>query len=452
MDNALRQYIELYRDNRSEIDSASAPVLNARRPDACRMLELTSLPKPGSEDYEVTDLPAILSPDYGVNIRRVQLPVNPAESFRCGIPRMTPALFFMVNDRFGTIRDSYSALPEGIEVTGLAEAARRMPEVVEKYYGRLADMENPLVALSDLLSQDGLWIRVRAGVKVKTPVQIVNILGGAEKMLAPRRVLIVMEEDSEVSILSCDHTAGESDGCLALQTVEIFAGERSCLHYYDMEESAASTSRLATLWLRQEAESDVTVGGMTIYNGRTRNEYHTVFAAPDSRLSLVGMGIADDDRVIDVFSKVCHDSPRCNTDELFKFSVDGRARCGFGGMIRVAEGAEKTEAYQSNRNLVGSDEARMHSRPQLEIYNDDVKCSHGSATGQLDQMQLFYMRTRGLSEAQARLLLKQAFMADVIEKVGIPGLSERLTHIVERRFAGEGAGCHNCASECPSHL
>ena len=119
-------------------------------------------------------------------------------------------------------------------------------------------------------------------------------------------------------------------------------------------------------------------------------------------------------------------------------------------MVKVAHGAEKTESSQTNRNLIGSHEARMHSKPQLEIYNDDVRCSHGSATGRLDEMQLFYMRTRGLDESEARLLLKQAFMADVIDKVAIPGLRERLIYMVERRFAGESAGCNDCNSECLS--
>ena len=117
-------------------------------------------------------------------------------------------------------------------------------------------------------------------------------------------------------------------------------------------------------------------------------------------------------------------------------------------MIYVDENASQTVAYQANRNLVGSDEARMHSKPQLEIYNDDVKCSHGCAIGQLDPMQIFYMRSRGISEAEARLLLKQAFMADVIEGVRLPVLRDRLRQIVDRRFSGEDASCAECPAKC----
>lgn len=450
MENSLRQYIDLYKAHRAEIDSHSAHVLNSRREEACRILETMKLPRYGSENYEVTDLPAILSHDYGVNIRRVSLPVNPAESFHCGVPRMSTSLFMLVNDRFGMTRDSMAGIPEGVEIGSLAEMARRRPEHVADYYGRLADMTDPIVALSTLLAQDGIWISIPEGVKVERPLQLVEILGGADNLMAVRRIVVVAGKGSAARLLICDHTVESARDMMALQTVEIFAGEGAHLEVYDLEESAESTRRLSSLWLSQDRDSKVTLNGMTIYNGVTRNEYHCRFAAPGSELRLFGMGIADHERIIDTYSVVDHDNPRCHTEELFKFSVDDMARCAFNGLVRVAPGAEKTEAYQSNRNIIGSDTARMFSRPQLEIYNDDVKCSHGSATGCLDELQLFYMRTRGLDEDTARLLLKQAFMADVIDKVEVPGLKERLTHMVERRFAGESAGCHDCQSSCPS--
>ncbi|MDE6637845.1 MAG: SufD family Fe-S cluster assembly protein, partial [Muribaculaceae bacterium] len=135
-------------------------------------------------------------------------------------------------------------------------------------------------------------------------------------------------------------------------------------------------------------------------------------------------------------------------DEVFKYVVDDDAVGSFAGLIYVAEGAMKTEAYQSNRNLVGSDSSKMHSKPQLEIYNDDVKCSHGTAIGQLDEKQLFYMMTRGISEEQARLMLKQAFMSDVIDGISLPPLRDRLKLMVERRFAGEQTACSSCPVGC----
>ena len=187
------------------------------------------------------------------------------------------------------------------------------------------------------------------------------------------------------------------------------------------------------------------IDGITLYNGTTRNEYYCRFEGENASLRLLGMGIEDECRKVSTYSRIDHAVPRCHSDELFKFSIDEEARGAFTGRIYVAEGAVKTEAYQSNRNLVGSDTARMESKPELEIYNDDVKCSHGSAIGQLDPLQMFYMRTRGIDEPTALLLLKQAFMADIIDGVRVEALRDRLHLLVERRFAGAASACASCA-------
>ena len=257
-----------------------------------------------------------------------------------------------------------------------------------------------------------------------------------------------MEEDSEAKVLFCDHTQTSDVDFCSLQVVEIYAGARSRLDFYDLEESTRRTSRLSSLWLRQEADSEVLLDSMTLFNGTTRNEFFTRFAGRHARLRMLGMGIEDDSRRLDTYSRISHDVPVCTTDELFKYTVDDEAMGAFSGLIYVAEGASKTEAFQSNRNLVGSESATMHSKPQLEIYNDDVKCSHGTAIGQLDEKQLFYMMTRGISEAQARFMLKQAFMSDVIDGISLPPLRDRLKLMVERRFAGEKAACASCPVSC----
>ena len=267
-------------------------------------------------------------------------------------------------------------------------------------------------------------------------------------LLASRRILIVMEEDSEAKVLVCDHTQAPKIDFCSVQVVEIVAGERSRLDFYDLEESTQRTARLSSLWMRQDADSEVLLDSMTLYNGITRNEFHTRFAGRHARLHMLVMGIEDESRRLDTYSRISHDVPECNTDELFKYVVDDDAVGSFAGLIYVAEGAMKTEAYQSNRNLVGSDSAKMHSKPQLEIYNDDVKCSHGTAIGQLDEKQLFYMMTRGISEEHARLMLKQAFMSDVIDGISLPPLRDRLKLMVERRFAGEQTACSSCPVGC----
>ena len=445
---ALDQYIDLWQEHGGLIDSKAPEVINRRRPEAASSLIEQGLPSAKDEDYRHTDFEKILSPDYGVNVARVRIDVNPSETFRCDVPMLSTSLFLVVNDAFAETEGCRDKLPEGVDVMSLAAFARSNPEFMSDHYGRLADMANPIVALNTLFCQDGVVVRVRKGVKVEPTIQIVNIFKNSAPLLAARRVLVVMEEDSEAKLLFCDHTQTPDVDFCSVQVVEVFAGERSHLDFYDLEESTRKTSRLSSLWLRQEADSEVLLDAMTLYNGTTRNEFHTAFSGRHARLRMLGMGIEDDSRRLDTYSRISHDVPDCTTDELFKYTVDDEAAGACAGLIYVAEGASKTEAFQSNRNLVGSDTAKMHSKPQLEIYNDDVKCSHGTAIGQLDEKQLFYMMTRGISEAQARFMLKQAFMSDVIDGISLPPLRDRLKLMVERRFAGEQTACASCPVSC----
>lgn len=441
---ALDQYIELGEKHAALIDANGARPLNDLRPEALGLLKEMRLPKEGADNYENCDLEGLLAPDYGINLARVSIDVNPQATFHCDVPMLSTSLFMMFNDTFVATDKAYEGLPEGVEIGSLRKFGLDYPEKVAEYYGKVADMHNPLVALNTLFAQDGLYLRVRKGVKLEKPLQLVNILENGAPLMAVRRLLIVMEEDSKATLLVCDHTQNPDVGLMSLETVEIFAGKNSTFDYYDLEESTEKTSRLCALYLRQEGGSDVNIDGLTLFNGTTRNEYHTVFKGENASLHLYGMGIEDASRKVSTYSRIDHSAPRCNSDELFKFTLDDEARGAFTGRIYVAPGSVGTEAYQANRNLVGSDDARMESRPELEIYNDDVKCSHGCAVGRLDDMQLFYMRTRGIDESTARLLLKQAFMADIIDRIRVEALRDRLRIMTERRFAGEKSACASC--------
>ncbi|MBD5222431.1 MAG: Fe-S cluster assembly protein SufD [Bacteroidales bacterium] len=442
--SALKQYIDLYEAHSELVNEYGSPALNSLRKKALDILLHTRLPKKGSENFDNIDLNDILAPDYGINLQRIAPDVNTDLTFRCDLPVSRQSVLMNMNDTFTASDDAYDNLPDGVDVGSLAEFAKFNPEIVEKYYGRVADMNNPIVALNTLFAQDGLYLHVRKGTRLEKPLQLVNILSSARPLMAVRRLLIVIEEDAEAKLLVCDHSQNDDTDLLSLETVEISVGEHSRFDYYHIEESSKSTKRLSALYLNQQASSTVTVDGITLFNGVTRNEYYTRFEGEGASLKLYGMGIEDDNRVISTFSHIDHRVPECKSDELFKFTIDDHASGDFTGRIHVAEGASKTEAYQSNRNLVGSATAKMNSKPQLEIYNDDVKCSHGCAIGQLDPMQVFYMRTRGISEATAKLLLRQAFMSDVIDAIDVQALRDRLHILTERRFAGLQSACGNC--------
>ena len=446
--NSLSQYIELFKQHAQMVDKGSCDVMNRMRTEALNILEHTALPPKGSENYETTDLSEILAPDYGLNIARVNIDVNAGAAFQCGVPNLTSALFFFRNDLYAEAKDARKNFPEGLYVGSIKSFCEQYPMLAEKYYGKISDMRNPLVALNTMLAQDGIVVWAKEGVKFEKPIQIVGVLENGMPLMAIRRLLVIAEKDSEVKLLVCDHTQNNDVKFLNLLTTEISAGENASVEICEMEESSQLTNRLASLYSRQDRGSRVSAIGITLYNGMTRNEYHCSFSGPDASLKLSGMAIEDQERKLDTYSAVEHTFPRCLTDELFKYVVDDKAVGTFSGLIKVLKGADKTEAYQNNRNIIGSEGARIYSKPTLEIYDDDVKCSHGSATGQLDEKQIFYMRSRGLAKDQAVFLLKQAFMADVIDRISIPDFKLRIHSLVERRFAGESANCTSCKNNC----
>lgn len=445
---ASSQYINIYNENKELINANSADCLNNHRQSALEKLNILNLPELGSENYPFTDLSESIAPDYGINIARLQIPVNPAASFKCDVPNMSTAMFFLINDAWACTDNSFNKIPEGVIIGSLAKVAKSNPELVGKYYNTIADIDNPIVQLNTLLCQDGLFMFVPKGVKVDKPIQLVNILQSEVSLMVCRRILIVLEEDAEAQLLMCDHTQNQSLDFLNLQTIEIIAKKGAKFDIYDLEESSDKTNRLSALYLSQEENSNVLIDGITLSNGNTRNEYFVDLNGKNSELNILGMAIQDNKKVIDTHSVIRHNVSDCCSNELFKFILDDESKGAFSGRIFVAPGASKTSAFQTNRNIVGSDMAKVHSKPQLEIYNDDVKCSHGSATGQLDESQVFYMRARGLSETTAKTLLKQAFMADVIDGVRLQSLKDRLKMLVEKRISGTDVTCSNCSSDC----
>lgn len=446
--DALKQYLDLYRGNKALVEKGSSEIMNRHRQEALDILDNTTLPKKGAENYETIDLGEILSPDFGVNLARINIDINSSAPFHCGVPNLTSSLFFFRNDLYAESSIARRDLPEGLYVGSLKKFCEEHPFEAAKYYGEIADIRNPLVALNTLLVQDGIVIWAKEGLKCQHPVQIVGILENGLPLMALRRILIIVEREAEIKLLVCDHTQNDEVKFLNLITTEIYAGENSKVEMCEMEESSEHTSRLSAAYVKQSSSSSVTAVGVTLYNGVTRNEYHCNFSGSDARLRLAGMAIEDKERKIDNYTVVEHTYPGCHTDELFKYVVDDKAIGAFSGLIKVMKGADKTEAYQSNRNIIGNDGARVYSKPTLEIYDDEVKCSHGSTIGQLDPRQIFYMRTRGLSEEQARFLLKQAFMADVMDIIPMEDFRKRLQLLVEKRFAGADRNCTSCRNQC----
>lgn len=441
---AEQQYIDLFAQCEDLVCRESSGVMNVSRAAALADFDRLGFPSSRAEDYRYTDVSRSFAPDYGMNLKRVKIPVNPQDVFHCDVPNLSTSLYFVVNDSFYHQALPKAHLPEGVYAGSLKDFSDERPEVAARYYGKLAtSSKNGIVALNTMFAQDGFVVYVPQGVAVERPIQLVNIFRSDVDLMASRRVLVIMEPRSEAKLLVCDHSI-DTVRFLANQVIEVFVGEGASFDYYDLEESSDTTTRFSSLFVKQEAGSNVVINGITLTNGLTRNDYQVELLGERAETTLCGMSILDKEQHVDTYTHITHAVPRCKSNELFKNVLNDQAVGAFSGRILVREGADKTEAYQSNRNLCATREARMYSKPQLEIYADDVKCSHGMTTGQLDEEAIFYMRSRGISLDEARMLLSVAFTSDVIDHVRVEALRDRLHRLVEKRFRGELAKCAGC--------
>ena len=424
-----QQYIDLFSQCEAMICQHSCEVMNAPRAAAFADFERLGFPTREDEKYKYTDISKLFEPDYGLNLKQLDIPVNPYDVFKCDVPNMSTSLYFVVNDAFYGKALPKSHLPEGVLFGSLRQLAVEHPELVKMYYGRLADTEKDgVTALNTALAEDGVLLYVPSGVVVERPIQLVNILRSDVNLMVNRRVLIILEDGAQARMLVCDH-AMDAVNFLATQVVEIFVGRDAVLDLYELEETHNSTVRVSNMYVQQDSGSNVLLNGMTLTGGTTRNSVNVTLAGEGAEINLCGI----------------HAVPRCTSNELFKYVLDDQATGAFAGLVLVRPGAQHTSSQQTNRNLCATREAHMYTQPQLEIYADDVKCSHGATVGQLDDAALFYMRQRGIPVHEARLLLMFAFVNEVIDTIRLDALRDRLHLLVEKRFRGELNKCQGCA-------
>ena len=471
--NSEQQYIELYQQAREMIFSHAPEAMNAVRDEAFENFKTLGFPSRKVERYKYTDMQKLFEPDYGVNLSRLQIPVDPYEAFHCDVPNLSTSLYFVVNDMFYHDEKPKGHLPEGVIIGSL----RDYPELVSKYYTKQAKTsEDAVTALNTMLAQDGLLVYVPKNVKVDRAIQVINILKAptlrvksdarisssepevarpsakatpqnaqrqVPDLMVNRRVLIVLEENAEIKMLFCDHAADDRN-FLATQVIEAYVGENASLDLYCMEETHHKNVRVSNVYIDQQANSRVNHNVITLHNGITRNKFDLTFSGEGAECQCYGCVIADKQQHVDNNTLITHQVPHCTSNELYKYVLDDKAVGPFAGRVLVEHGAQKTISQMTNQNLTATKEARMYTQPMLEIYADDAKCAHGSTVGQLNDAALFYMRQRGISLNEAKLLLQNAFINEVIDHMQLEPLRDRLHYLVEKRFRGELNKCSGC--------
>ena len=442
--NSEQQYIDLYTEASEMIKSHPAEPLNAVRDRAFADFKAQGFPTRKVERYKYTDMAALFAPDYGLNLNRLAIPVNPYDAFKCDVPNLSTSLYFIVNDSFCSQKLPQVQLPAGVIVDSLRHIAVEKPDFIAKYYAQIAAThEDAVTALNTMLAQDGLFVYVPKNVKVDRTIQIINILRADVDLMVNRRVLVVMEQGAEAKLLFCDH-ATDDRKFLSTQVIEAYVGDNASLELNCLEETHLKNVRVSNVYIEQQANSRVNHNVITLHNGVTRNRLDLVFKGEGAECHCNGCVVADKQQHVDNNTLIDHQVPHCTSNELYKYVLDENAVGAFAGRVLVRHDAQKTISQETNQNLCVTKTARMYTQPMLEIYADDVKCAHGSTVGQLNDAALFYMQQRGISLKEAKLLLEFAFINEVVDKMELEPLRDRLHHLVEKRFRGELNKCEGC--------
>lgn len=456
LEKARQIYANLYRNYREVLRLNSAAVLDAARDEAFGCFERQGFPTRQDESYRHCDLSEALSVDYGMNLYRLGIPAHPSDVFRCDVPSLSTRLYFIVNDLYYPNK-KLVPLPDGVLCGSLNTLLQEHPEI-GGYYNRLCAqgcydakgkkyVRDSYAAMNTAFAQDGLLLYIPKGVRLDKPLQLVQMFHGEIDILATRRLLIILEDNASANLMVCDHaiTGGKY---FSNQVAEIYLGQGSHLEYYEIEMTHDNTARVANTFASLASDSSFVMNYIGLENGLTRNNVYLKMDGRGAEAELSGLNLLSRKQQADQHILVDHTVSGGSSNQLYKYVLDGASTGVFGGKVLIRENAQQTSAYQSNANLCLGDDSRMHSQPQLEIYADDVKCSHGSATGQMDENALFYMRQRGLDEEEAKRLLKFAFTADVVDRIPFKPLQDRVRMLIGKRFKGELSKCHECKI-CP---
>ncbi len=431
-------HLQNFTDFQRRAAGRNLPWLRTLREDAFARFAEAGFPTTHDEDWRFTNVAPIARTQFRLPGKTfVQLP--PAEMNSCNIEGSAARLVF-VNGRFAPELSSVGALPKGVAVASLREQIEGNSDQLSTQLGRYADTHrDAFCALNTAFIEDGAYVHVKRGVVVEAPVHLlfVSTANGIPLMSHPRN-LLVFEDQSQATVVE-EYVSLGGGTMLSNSVTELVAGEDSHVSHYMLERENREAFNVSTLRIQQGRSASVASHSFLLGGGLVRNNVHPVLAGEGGECLINGLFVGSGRQHLDNFMHVEHASPHCSSRQFYNGILDDHARGVFHGRIVVHKDAQKTDAKQTNRNLLLSDDAQIDTKPQLEIYADDVKCTHGATIGQIDENALFYLRSRGLDEAGARQLLLLAFASECVDRMK-PGAAQvyvgRLIHAHLLPFRG----------------
>jgi Fe-S cluster assembly protein SufD len=326
-------------------------------------------------------------------------------------------------------------LPQGLTICSLVDAEKSNSPVFEKHYAQYADIKtDPFIALNTAMNKDGVFIHIAKNAIIEKPIHIIHISTAFENTIIHPRNLIVVDENSQAKIIESFETMDSTAKIVNNALTEIVVDKYAIVAHYKIQDEKELGYLVNTTQVIQQKQSVFSTHTFTLSGSLVRNNLTLVLDDEHIESHLNGLYLTAGSQVVDNHTVVDHRKPNCNSNELYKGIIEGKSTATFNGKIFVREDAQKTNAFQSNKNILLSQEGTINTKPQLEIYADDVKCSHGSTTGKLDEAKIFYLRARGIGTINAKKLLMHAFASEVVDTIKIPALREYVEEKISKKF------------------
>jgi Fe-S cluster assembly protein SufD len=426
-------YLDEFKKFESTLNGESAEPVHQLRKEAISNFSELNFPNIKDEEWKYTNISPLLKYNFKPSLVKGSITNKEVDKFLFDM--FEHNLLVFVNGHFDEKASRIKNLPKGVIAGSIAEAIKQKSQVIKDHFGKYADFKSQIfTALSTAYIKDGAFIYIPDGEIIEEAFHILFLTtSGNDKIITQPRNLFVVGKNSQVTII--EHYSSLSDDIYFTNAVtEMFADENAVVDHIKLQEESKKAFHIGRMEVDQERSSNFSSHAISFGADLSRNDFNTKFNDEGGECMLNGLFLLDGTQLFDVHTMIDHAKPHCNSHEHYKGILDDKSRGVFNGKVMVRKDAQKTNAFQENNNIILSDEALVNTKPQLEIFADDVKCSHGATIGQLDKDSMFYLKSRGIGEETARMILIHAFAIDVIKSIKVKAIKDYIEEILSKRF------------------
>jgi Fe-S cluster assembly protein SufD len=426
-------YLSNFGEFEKRLNGGKESFIHTKRKEALSNFSRLEFPTIKDEEWKYTSIAPLLKHNFVPSYEKKIISKEFIKSLL--FSEMDHSLIVFINGRYSAEHSDLLNLPKGVIVGSIAEEMKKNDAVLQKHFGKYADYQNHIfTALSTAYTDDGVFIYVPTGKIVEEPIHIIFIAASDdEKILVQPRNLFVAGKSSQITII--EHYVSADEGIHFTNAVtEIVAEENAVVDHIKLQEESKKAFHIARMEVDQERNSNFASHLISTGADLSRNEFNARFNDEGGECTLNGLFMIDGTQLFDAHTLMDHAKPHCNSHEHYKGILDEKSRGVFNGKVIVRQDAQKTNAFQENNNILLSNEALVNTKPQLEIFADDVKCSHGATIGQMDEDAKFYLESRGISEETSKSILLHAFASDVITSIKIESIRNYIEEIITKKF------------------